>query len=731
MTVQSIPVYRSKENVENQKLLEHAEPAPVVATDANKPEANANRKASSSSSLSSNKPAVSSKPVQDQVDKSNLTAGNKNGPTMQKGDVSFPEIVTKIDDDIKEGERQRNATLAASSISKQQVTPDVHNQKPVNKIALSTERSNEPKIAKKDSSNSSFEIIDVEIGSTSNDNDIDSSKTANAEEQLSPVASGNRQIPAVSDDSPSQMNKGPEASPGTRYNIGNQTKTSSLSSTRTEDFVDASNVSDVYLSTESVSESKTYTNKKNETIQAEASIPEATSKQQSSFNSNCGDVVHGGTVSNQPSNDVQTENANSIRSHSPGVSLNPSQVASLQDQSHSNTAVNSVTTRKSTSSSESSKTGTEDTVQEQLIASVTALDLNQSLEVQDSTNKESSEFSADTECAKQVLEEVDKANKQNLAVQSPIKPSSPSLLSSEDKSKKAEDFDKIELIDEVSSGASESKVNGNSTEVEGKESPKVKRNRVDVIFHSGWRKLVKLVDLINARLVSEKTAEQLEAGEIEEKDVADDLQRYLNGYEPIAGLLLMDTGEKMSFYDASKKRLVRRGTVVSLLEAQAATGSIINPYSGEKMDVEEAEQAGLIDKYLSSVLVRAQRAAFGFNSKLSDKPLSLFEAMKRNLVVESHGIRLLEAQVATGGIIDPWANHRLPVDVAYERGLFDERLNKILENPADDTKGFFDPNTNQNLTYLQLIERCIVDKETSLKLLPLYKEKQKKDYWKN
>lgn len=39
-------------------------------------------------------------------------------------------------------------------------------------------------------------------------------------------------------------------------------------------------------------------------------------------------------------------------------------------------------------------------------------------------------------------------------------------------------------------------------------------------------------------------------------------------------------------------------------------------------------------------------------------------------------------------------------------------------------KAFFDPNTEENLTYLQLKERCIVDSQTNLCLLPL-KEKKK------
>ena len=259
---------------------------------------------------------------------------------------------------------------------------------------------------------------------------------------------------------------------------------------------------------------------------------------------------------------------------------------------------------------------------------------------------------------------------------------------------------------------------------------KVVISREEITFTSGWRRTVKLTDLMQARLVGEETVEKLEYGQVELNKIAEDLKQYLKGNEPIAGVQMMDSNSKLSLYEATKRQILRRGTAVGLLEAQAATGSIINPYNGEKMSVDEAVKEGLLDRQLATILSRAEKAVHGFKTILADKPLSLFEAMKRKLVMESHGIRLLEAQIATGGIIDPNANHRLPEDVAFERGLFDERLHKILETPDDDTKGFFDPNTNENLTYLELMERCILDPETGVLLLRIFGEKQKKDYWK-
>eukprot|EP00061_Rhincodon_typus_P001869 g16002.t1 len=51
--------------------------------------------------------------------------------------------------------------------------------------------------------------------------------------------------------------------------------------------------------------------------------------------------------------------------------------------------------------------------------------------------------------------------------------------------------------------------------------------------------------------------------------------------------------------------------------------------------------------------------------------------------------------------------------------MFDAEMNKILSDPSDDTKGFFDPNTKDNLTYMQLMERCVMEPETGLCLLCL------------
>ncbi|XP_018416426.1 PREDICTED: epiplakin-like [Nanorana parkeri] len=239
----------------------------------------------------------------------------------------------------------------------------------------------------------------------------------------------------------------------------------------------------------------------------------------------------------------------------------------------------------------------------------------------------------------------------------------------------------------------------------------------------GLRKQVSASDLFQSEVIDKKTLDELNLGKktINEVTEMETVKRYLEGTDSIAGVLLQATNKKMSIYEAMLKGILRPGTALVLLEAQAATGFIIDPVKNEKMSVDEAFKKGLIGYEVHAKLLSAEQAVTGYTDPYNEEKISLFQAMQKKIIVEGHGIRLLEAQIATGGIIDPVHSHRVPVDVAYKRGYFNEEMNKILLDPSDDNKGFFDPNTHENLTYLQLVERCIRDPETGLYLLQVVK----------
>uniref|UniRef100_A0A3B4AWV7 Plectin n=1 Tax=Periophthalmus magnuspinnatus TaxID=409849 RepID=A0A3B4AWV7_9GOBI len=242
---------------------------------------------------------------------------------------------------------------------------------------------------------------------------------------------------------------------------------------------------------------------------------------------------------------------------------------------------------------------------------------------------------------------------------------------------------------------------------------------VDPLSFDGIREKVPAI-----RLHDIETVTQLNQGAVSVEEVSNRLSRYLEGTGCIAGVFLESSKERFSIYQAMKKNMIRPGTAFELLEAQAATGYVIDPIKNLKLTVNEAVKMGIVGPEFKDKLLSAERAVTGYRDPYSGKTISLFQAMKKGLILKDHGIRLLEAQIATGGIIDPEESHRLPVEVAYNRGFFDEEMNEILTDPSDDTKGFFDPNTEENLTYLQLMERCIKDPDSGLVLL-LLKDKHR------
>uniref|UniRef100_A0A672TJC4 Epiplakin 1 n=1 Tax=Strigops habroptila TaxID=2489341 RepID=A0A672TJC4_STRHB len=246
------------------------------------------------------------------------------------------------------------------------------------------------------------------------------------------------------------------------------------------------------------------------------------------------------------------------------------------------------------------------------------------------------------------------------------------------------------------------------------------------VTFEGLRDRVTADQLLSSEIINKDLFKKLKEGETSAKEVVsmDTVKKYLQGTGSISGLLLPDSQEKISIYQAKQKGLLRPGTSLILLEAQAATGFIIDPAANRRYSVDEALRASVIGPDVYDKLLAAEKSVTGYRDPYSGNTISLFQAMQKELIVKEHGIRLLEAQIATGGIIDPVNSHRIPVEVAYKRGYFDKKMNLILSDPSDDTKGFFNPNTHENLTYLQLKEKCITEPSTGLCVLPLNSRKR-------
>uniref|UniRef100_A0A667ZBC7 Uncharacterized protein n=1 Tax=Myripristis murdjan TaxID=586833 RepID=A0A667ZBC7_9TELE len=239
----------------------------------------------------------------------------------------------------------------------------------------------------------------------------------------------------------------------------------------------------------------------------------------------------------------------------------------------------------------------------------------------------------------------------------------------------------------------------------------------------GLRDQVSVIDLVDANLLEQSDLDRLREGKLSSRDIEDRLRSYLRGSTCIAGVYDEANEKIMPIYQAMKEGLLRPGTTMELLEAQAASGFVVDPINNLYLSVTDAYKKGLFGPEFKDNLLSAERAVTGYKLPGTDKVISLFQAIEKGLVEKGHGIRLLEAQIASGGIIDPKQSHRIDVEVAYKRGYFDKEINNILTDEGADTKGFFDPNTEENLTYLELKKRCITDKKTGLVLLPIRDQK--------
>ncbi|XP_054645196.1 desmoplakin-A [Dunckerocampus dactyliophorus] len=247
----------------------------------------------------------------------------------------------------------------------------------------------------------------------------------------------------------------------------------------------------------------------------------------------------------------------------------------------------------------------------------------------------------------------------------------------------------------------------------------------------GLRDQVSVIDLVHANLLEPSDIEELKEGRLTIQDIEYRLRSYLGASTCIAGVFDEASDKVMTFFEAMKEGLLQPGTTLEFLEAQAASGFIVDPVNNTHLTVSDAYNKGLFGPEFKDNLLSAERAVTGYKLPGTDKVLSLFQAIEMGLVEKEHGIRMIEAQLASGGIIDPEHSHRIDVNVAYIRGYFDEKMNKILTDQGIDTKGFFDPNTEENLTYLQLKKRCITDGKTGLIILPVADKKKQEATMKN
>uniref|UniRef100_A0A8C6S955 Desmoplakin n=1 Tax=Neogobius melanostomus TaxID=47308 RepID=A0A8C6S955_9GOBI len=245
--------------------------------------------------------------------------------------------------------------------------------------------------------------------------------------------------------------------------------------------------------------------------------------------------------------------------------------------------------------------------------------------------------------------------------------------------------------------------------------PVNKKLDVSKLIFDGVRKPVTAEQLHDCEVIDKPILKALQTEKKSAPEVSNDKKVNLKGTGPIAGIIVEKKG-KMSLSEAKKEMLVTPECADLLLEAQAATGHIIDPQNNKKLTVDEACSKEVVDINDRERLLEAEKAAVGYKDPYSGKPLSVFEAMKKGLLDKEDGLRLLQAQESVGGILDPKLSVFLPKETAIKRNILDENTKRSLDQSP---KCYIDPETEDSVTYNDLKKRCKADPETGLLLLPV------------
>lgn len=233
------------------------------------------------------------------------------------------------------------------------------------------------------------------------------------------------------------------------------------------------------------------------------------------------------------------------------------------------------------------------------------------------------------------------------------------------------------------------------------------------LLFDGVRRKVTANQLCDCGIISKNTLELLLKGKKTVDEVGLDIQVNLKGTGIIAGMTSGSHG-KMPFTKAKNKAFLSPESALMLLEAQAATGYIVDPTFNEKMPVDTACSRGIVDTSDREALLTAEAASTGFKDPYTGKVLSVGQACKKGHINKDTAVRLLQAQESVGGIIDPVLGVFLPKDLALDRNLIDEDLYRALnKKPAC----YIDPATKEKISYGDLRKKCSVEPVSGLLLL--------------
>uniref|UniRef100_A0A4W4F390 Dystonin n=1 Tax=Electrophorus electricus TaxID=8005 RepID=A0A4W4F390_ELEEL len=168
--------------------------------------------------------------------------------------------------------------------------------------------------------------------------------------------------------------------------------------------------------------------------------------------------------------------------------------------------------------------------------------------------------------------------------------------------------------------------------------------------------------------------------------------------------------------------LMAKTYAVEFLEAQAATGAIIDPTTGESYTSLDALDKGIISGSLRDKITDADKFQVieGILDVRNGAVLSVCRSVQNGLIDQSTGLSLLEAQLITSDLILPELRMCLDLDDAFKHNLVEEPMYKQLHNLNKANKLIQDPRyTSEPLPVVAALKDGVISEHVAIKVIEI------------
>uniref|UniRef100_A0A8C7LIP6 Dystonin n=1 Tax=Oncorhynchus kisutch TaxID=8019 RepID=A0A8C7LIP6_ONCKI len=214
--------------------------------------------------------------------------------------------------------------------------------------------------------------------------------------------------------------------------------------------------------------------------------------------------------------------------------------------------------------------------------------------------------------------------------------------------------------------------------------------------------------------------EKLETGLVTLEEVQASLAQFIDKPTAIAGVYLESSKKKISFLEAADQGLLAKTYAIEYMEAQAATGCIIDPSTGQTLSVQAALEMGIVGLNLKDKLMDAEKTIEGVLEVGSIEVYSVFSSVQSGMIDHTTGLSLLEAQLITSGLVLPQFRMCLELDEAFHHNLIDEATWKQLRELNEANRSILSPPfSSEPLPVMAALREGAVSERLAMKVIEI------------